>query len=43
MREMRELGDAVVGKIEDAQRRVGLQAAQVRQGVVGDVEFLQVL
>ena len=40
LREMREFADPVVGEIEDAQCRVGLQTAQVGQGIVCDVEFL---
>jgi len=42
MRDVLELGDLVVGEVQDAQLRVVLEPGQAGDGVVRDVEFLEV-
>lgn len=43
MREVLELRDLVVGEVEHAQVRVGLEAREAGERVVGDVELFEVL
>lgn len=40
---MFELGDLVVGEVEDFEVDVGFEAVEGCDGVVGDVEFFEVL
>ena len=41
MGQIAQVGNLVVGDVEDAKRRVGFQAGDLREGIVRNVEFLE--